>query len=343
MGRHPLLYASVGIEPLRQSFAIAPLKEKPFESLMRLGGYDAKNDGALSDVFDYAMDHGTTFFDTAEVYGFGRSEELLGKFAARHPQSDKVQVATKFAALPWRTKPKDVLEAAKKSTDRLGRPIDLYQIHFPNAWANEEYMEGLGQCVDSGLVKAAGVSNYGVDAMRKCSEKLGAYGVPLTSNQIQLSLLYPFALNNGLKRTCDELGVQVLAYSPLGLGILTGKFSETNLPSGPRKALAEKYLADPAFGELISTMREIGRTNHGGATCAQMALAWCTAKGACVIPGARTVAQAASNVAAAELRLSAEDVARLDKAAAAVQPQTTPETVPFPKKDIRTGLVMFDS
>ena len=306
-------------------------------------GYDKKNDGALSDVFDYAMAHGTTFFDTAEVYGFGRSEELLGQFAARHPQGDKVQVATKFAALPWRTKPKDVLEAAKKSTDRLGRPIDLYQIHFPNAWANEEYMEGLGECVDSGLVKAAGVSNYGVDAMRKCSEKLGAYGVPLTSNQIQLSLIYPYALGNGLKAACDELGVQVLAYSPLGLGVLTGKFTKDNLPSGPRKLITESYLDDPKFGELIGLMRSIGGSSHGGATPAQIALAWCIAKGACVIPGARTVAQATSNLAATDIRLSADEVARLDAASAAVKPQLTPEAGPFPKKDIRTGLIMFDS
>lgn len=88
-------------------------------------GYDSKKDGDLAEVFDYAVDQGITFFDTAEVYGLGRSETLLGEFAARSAASDKIQVATKFAALPWRVKAGDVLEAAKKSTDRLGRPIDL--------------------------------------------------------------------------------------------------------------------------------------------------------------------------------------------------------------------------
>lgn len=102
-------------------------------------GYDQKKDGDLAEVFDYAVSNGITFFDTAEVYGLGRSEKLLGQFAANSPASSKIQVATKFAALPWRTKPGDVLEAAKRSTDRLGRPIDLYQIHFPNAWANAAY------------------------------------------------------------------------------------------------------------------------------------------------------------------------------------------------------------
>ena len=284
-----------------------------------------------------------TFFDTAEVYGLGRSETLIGQFAAQHPRGDSITVATKFAALPWRTKPGDVLEAAKKSTERLGRPIDLYQIHFPNAWANEAYWEGLGQCVDRGLVRAAGVSNYGVDAMRACSSKLSSYGVPLSSNQIQLSLLYPYALQNGLVSACSELGVQVLAYSPLALGILTGKFSSSNLPDGPRKALVEQFVADPAFGELLSTMRALGEANHGGATPAQMALAWCTSKGASIIPGARTVAQAQSNIAAASLRLSADEVAKLDAAAAAVQPVLKPETNPFPKKDVFTGMTMYDS
>ena len=123
-----------------------PAKEKLILPKLGLGawawgdtlfwGYDAKKDDELSDVFDYAVSKGVTFFDTAEVYGLGRSETLLGQFAAKSPKADSIEVATKFAALPWRTKPGDVLEAAKKSTDRLGRPIDLYQIHFPNAWAN---------------------------------------------------------------------------------------------------------------------------------------------------------------------------------------------------------------
>eukprot|EP00965_Chrysotila_dentata_P205591 6183047-Pleurochrysis_carterae.AAC.4 len=146
-------------------------------------GYDTSEDAALKEVFDYAVSKGVRFFDTAEVYGLGISEKLLGKFAAASPVSDEIQIATKFAALPWRTKPKDVLEAAKRSTDRLGRPIDLYQIHFPNAWANEQYWEGLGEAVNSGLVRSAGVSNYGIDAMRACRSTLSARGVPLVSNQ----------------------------------------------------------------------------------------------------------------------------------------------------------------
>lgn len=301
--------------------------------------YDPKNDGQLRDVFDYAADQGILFWDTAELYGLGRSESLLGQFSAGNPN---IQIATKFAALPWRTKASDVVEAAKRSTYRLGRPIDLYQIHFPNAWANEAYWDGLAQCVESGLIKSAGVSNYGAEAVRACHAALGARGIPLVSNQVQLSLLYPYALRNGLKDTCDSLGVRTIAYSPLALGILTGKFSETNLPEGPRRAVAEKALADPAFPRLLAAMRGVGEA-HGGATPAEVAIAWVTAKGASVIPGARTISQAKSDLAAANLALSSAEVAALDAASAQITPVIAPEASPFPKKDVFTGMAMFDS
>lgn len=277
-----------------------------------------------------------------QVYGLGRSEELLGKFTRANPAAANVKIATKFAALPWRTKSSDVLDAAQRSTERLGRPIDLYQIHFPNAWSNEAYWDGLAECVDRGLVKAAGVSNYGSSALRACSATLASRGVPLVSNQIQLSLLYPYAETNGLLDTCNELGVKVLAYSPIALGLLAGKYTKEKLPSGPRKLIAEKYLDDPNFGGLLQKMAAVGKA-HGDANPAQIAIAWCIAKGACPIPGARTLSQAKSNLAAASIRLSAAEVGELDAAAAAVKPVLTPGGSPFAKKDVFTGQVMFDS
>ena len=107
-------------------------------------------------------------------------------------------MATKFAALPWRLKAKDVVDACEASLKRLQKPqIELYQIHFPNAWANEDYWDGLAQCYERGLVKAVGVSNYGKDAVRAVHAALAKRGIPLVSNQIQYSLLYPYANENG--------------------------------------------------------------------------------------------------------------------------------------------------
>lgn len=192
-------------------------------------------------------------------------------------------------------------------------------------------------------MRAAGVSNYGVDAVRACSAKLESRGVKLVSNQIQLSLLYPYAQSNGLLKACDELDVKVLAYSPIALGLLAGKYTASSLPSGPRRLLAESYLKDAKYNELLATMAQIGADAHGGASPAQIALAWCIGKGTTPIPGARTLSQAKSNLAAAAIKLSAAEIARLDAASAAVLPVLKPETSPFAKKDIGTGLQMFDS
>ena len=136
--------------------------------------------------------------------------------------------------------------------------------------------------------------------------------------------------------------MRVLAYSPMALGLLTGKYSADKLPSGPRSALAAKYFADPAFPGLVDTMRAVGAA-HGGANEAQVALAWCSAKGTTPIPGARTLSQAKSNLGARKVKLTATEVAALDAAAAAITPVLSPDANPFPKKDVRTGLKMYDS
>ena len=111
---------------------------------------------------------------------------------------------------------------------------------------------------------------------------------------------------------------------------------------GPRKPLAEKALADPQFGALIDTMRRVG-ASHGGASPATVAIGWCIAKGTVPIPGARTIKQAEGNLAARDLKLSAAEVATLDAAAKLVTPVVSPEVNPFPKKDIFTGLPMYQS
>ena len=310
---------------------------------------DKKNDEELRKVFDYAVQSNpVTLLDTAEVYGLGRSETLIGEFAQPYP-TEKIQIATKFAALPWRTKAMDVVNACEKSLARLnGRPIDLYQIHFPGAWSNEEYWDGLGMAYERGLVKAVGVSNYGVDAVTACHAALAKRGIPLTSNQIQLSLLYPYALQNGLMEKCKELNVKVLSYSPLALGMLGGKYTADNKPSGPRKAVYEKLMTTSDYSNLISTMNDIAKnhkTKDGLAptTTAQVALNWARAKGSIPIPGARTLSQVQSNYNALQWDLTNDEVQMLDDAAAKVTTFIQPDVSPFPRQDKNTGLIMFDS
>jgi len=301
-------------------------------------GYDEKQDPEIRAAFDVCAKKGVKLYDTAELYGPGRSEELLGRFIKESGLEDAV-VATKFAPLPWKLSRSDVLAACQGSLERLGMSkIDLYQIHFPSPWKNEEFWDGLGDCYEKGLVRAVGVSNYGSEALRGVHAALKARGIPLASNQVQYSLVYRYPELNGMKDTCDELGIKLLAYSPLGLGALTGKFGE-KLPEGPRRSLAEKWLADPAFADLLQEMRRIAK----GGTASQVALAWCMAKGAIPIPGVRTVRQAADNVAAMNLMLSAREVEDLDLAASKVAPVLTPEINPMVRQSIDTKRVMFEA
>jgi pyridoxine 4-dehydrogenase len=307
-------------------------------------GYDAKNDEELRKVFDYAVEQSkskTTFFDTAELYGLGRSEKLIGEFSKKYDQ-DKIQVATKFAAFPPRSKPQDVVKACEKSLQRLGRPIDLYQIHFPAPWCNEEFWDGLATAYENGLVKAVGVSNYGADATRACHAALAKRGVPLASNQIQLSLLYRYPLENSLMETCEELGVQVLSYSPLALGMLTGKYTLDEPPKGPRKGLFKALKSTPDYDNLLAAMKDVA-SGHKDATLSQVALNWTRAKNSIPIPGARTLSQVQQNFGALDWNLSASEVKALDQAAAKVTTFSKPEDVPFPKEDRNTHLKLFDS
>lgn len=275
--------------------------------------------------------------------GLGRSELLIGEFGKQYDES-KIQVATKFAALPFRTKATDVVKACESSLKRLGRPIDLYQVHFPNAWSNAEYWDGLAMAFDKGLVRAVGVSNYGVDATRACHEALAKRGIQLATNQIQMSLLYRWPEQNGLLQACSDLGVQVLSYSPLALGMLTGKYTKENPPpQGPRKAIFQKLLTTPDYQNLLDTMSQVAAKHGDDTTLSQVALNWARAKNTIPIPGARTLRQIQKNNAALDWKMSTDEVALLDREAAKVRTFILPEANPFPKNDINTGLRMYDS
>lgn len=312
-------------------------------------GYDKKNDNDLKEVFDYAVSKGApVLFDSAEIYGFGRSETLLGEYSQSLANPNDVIVATKFAALPWRTKPESVLKACVASVKRLGtgRPIDLYQIHFPNAYANEAYWDGMAMAYERGLIKAVGVSNYGVDATRACHAALAKRGVPLSTNQIQYSMLYQYPeKSNGLLQCCKDLGVDVLSYSPLALGLLTGKYNADNVKTitGPRQKLFEKSVANPQYTRILDAMKDVANGHSNvNASIPQVAINWCIAKGTIPIPGARNLRQVQSNYGSLDWTMTDEEVKFLDKASQGFS-YIDPTASPFPRVDKDTGLIMFDS
>ncbi|CAN0034098.1 unnamed protein product, partial [Hapterophycus canaliculatus] len=130
-------------------------------------------------VFGNCVGGGVNLFDTAEVYGLGRSEYLCGKFRRDYKglEKDGIVLASKFAPLPWRLGRRSVVDACKASLDRMGaESMEIYQIHWPFGSLSSRYWDGLADCVDQGLVKAVGVSNYGPDAVKDAHAALKARG-----------------------------------------------------------------------------------------------------------------------------------------------------------------------
>ena len=272
-------------------------------------GYGAND---LQEAFDAAVESGIRLFDTAEVYGDGKSESYLGEFLKTTPDRG-IKIATKFMPFPWKVGTDHLLKSLKRSLRRLDlKQVDLYQVHFPMPFRSiEAWMEPLAQSVKEGLAKEVGVSNYSRDQMRRAQDALGKHGVPLASNQVQLSLVRRKNDFNGVLETCRQTGVKLIAFSPLGMGMLSGKYSAQNPPSGPRRLFYMGQLDH--IQPLVELLKKIGAA-HGGKTSNQVALNWLLGKGALPIPGGKTAAQVRENCGALGWRLTPNEVAELDLA-----------------------------
>lgn len=270
-------------------------------------GYD---DQAVREAFKLAVEEGVRFVDTAEVYGSGLSEHLLGRFLKETEQP--VLIATKYFPFPWRLSRASVPRALKNSLERIGvESVDLYQIHWPTPLMSvDRLMDGMAECVKSGMTRTVGVSNFNQTQMLAAYSALARQGIPLASNQVHYSLLNRKVEKNGLLARCRELGIRLIAYSPLEKGLLSGKYNARNRPPGMRARTYASLLSK--IEPLLKLMTTIGQ-DHGGKTNAQVALNWLICKGALPIPGAKNVKQAQENIGALGWRLTEEEVAKLDE------------------------------
>jgi aryl-alcohol dehydrogenase-like predicted oxidoreductase len=280
-----------------------------------MGGYDQSlTESTIRDAWDASIEAGVVLFDTAEVYGRGESERIIGRLLAADPATRaRVVIATKFMPSPWKVNVHAaLLSAARRSRERLGvDTIDLYQIHGPISLRSHEALaDALAAAVAEGVVKAVGVSNYSAKETRGIDAALRKRGLRLASNQIEFSLLRAMPLRVGLLACCQDLGVVPLAYSPIGQGRLTGKYSAANPPPGKRTFSAHPM---EQIDAIVAELRRIGEA-HEGRTPSQVALAWLIAKGAVPIPGAKNRSQAEQNAGALGWQMSDEEVARLDAA-----------------------------
>ena len=270
-----------------------------------------------------ALELGVNLFDTAEIYGFGNSERILGRALAERRKD--AFIATKvFPVLPLAP---IVQQRAVASAARLGiDAIDLYQVHWPNPVVPlRQTMSGMATLRRTGLVHHVGVSNFGLARWQEAERALGG---PVLSNQVLYNLaqrkpekdLLPWAQSN------DRL---IIAYSPLAQGLLSGRYDAEHRPSGSARLNNALFLPEnlaKASG-LINALRAVAASHD--ATPAQVALAWLLRKpNVVVIPGASSVAQLESNVAAAALELSDDQEAELTAAAGSFEPRTGAAAVP---------------
>jgi aryl-alcohol dehydrogenase-like predicted oxidoreductase len=277
------------------------------------GGY---SDDDLREAYEVSVAAGVDFFDTAEIYGLGRSETLLGEFA--RADTAPIVTATKFVPYPWRLNGASLLRALRASLKRLGLArVDLYQIHVPLPPVPVQvWMHAMAEAVELGLTRAVGVSNYSFSQMGQAHNALQDRGLVLASNQVHYSLLHRDPETDGVLKLCRDLNVTLLAYSPLEMGILTGKYTPDNRPTGSRRhRYPPRYLR--RVQPLIERMHEIGDA-HGGKSPAQVALNWTICKGTVPIPGAKNARQAASNLQALGWRLTEDEMSELEELAGGV-------------------------
>jgi hypothetical protein len=281
-----------------------------------MGSYDSSlTEETIRQAWDASIDAGVTLFDTAEVYGSGESERIIGRLMAADPdRATKVVLATKFMPSPWKLNVRGALLAAlRSSVERLGVPkVGLYQIHGPISLRSHAALaEALAAAHQAGLVDAVGVSNYSVKETRSMAGELAKRGLRLATNQIEFSLLRRVPETSGLLATCAELGVVPLAYSPIGQGRLTGKYSAASPPPGKRGFSAHPM---EVVDKVVAELRVVG-DKHGGRLPSQVALNWIIAKGAVPIPGAKNRQQAEENAGALGWSIDEDDLERLDRVA----------------------------
>jgi aryl-alcohol dehydrogenase-like predicted oxidoreductase len=290
---------------------------------------------AAIDAIDAAIDAGITTFDTAEAYGDGASERILGAAIADRDRGD-LRIATK--AWTDNHRAEDLKAACRASLDRLGTDyVDLYYLHYPNESVPfEETFGALAELRDAGLIREVGVSNFGVEQLAEARE---ASPVPIVANQLPYSLLWR-AIEFGVREACIESDTSIVAYSPLAQGLLADAYADPEeVPDGvartrhfsgdrPHARHGENGVEELTFGTL-DRIREIRADLDR--PMAEVALAWVLDRAGVesVIAGSTTPEHVRANAAAAGVDLDPATVERLDAATAELKETLGPNPDPW--------------
>jgi aryl-alcohol dehydrogenase-like predicted oxidoreductase len=265
-------------------------------------------------ALEISLSAGVNLFDTAAMYSNGASERRLGELG----RGREILLATKFPPSPF-SNTDDFPKELNASLSRLGRSyIDLYQIHFTsNRLDIPKLMRYMANAVEAGKVKAVGVSNYSAAEMRLAHAELFKFGIPLASNQVEYSLLYRKPETDGVLIACRDLGVTLIAYSPLAMGALTGKYSTQTKAGGLRRFFRNfRGKAMDVILPVVALLREIG--SRYSKSPSQVALRWLIENETVLpIPGAKNGKQAAENAGALSFSLSPDEIESVNQATTA--------------------------
>lgn len=266
-------------------------------------------------IIQAALDGGIDWFDTAELYGFGHSEAgLAAGLKAAGKQNGDVTIATKWLPL-LRTARNIPLTIHDRLHHLGGYAIDLYMVHQPWSFSSREAeMEAMADLVESALIRSVGVSNFNAEQMRRAHAALHKRGLPLAVNQMEYSLLNRKIESNGVLETARELGITIIAYTPLGYGLLTGKYHRNPelLKQTPRGFLLKRKLEQSR--PIVDALEEIGEKYK--VTAGQVALNWLIhyqGESVVTIPGASKIEHVQQSSGALHFKLSADELSRLDK------------------------------
>jgi aryl-alcohol dehydrogenase-like predicted oxidoreductase len=262
-------------------------------------------------ALEISLAAGVNLVDTASIYSNGASELRIAQLA----EGKNLILATKYPP-PFSGKVDNFQKVLSGSLERLQRTtIDLYQIHYPvRNLPIAQLMSFMADAVEAGKVNAVGVSNFSAEQMRLAHAELAKRGIPLASNQVQYSLVYRKPEVDGVLETCRELGVTLMAYSPLGMGILSGKYSSKKHASGFRRLMPGfRGQGIQAVQPLLELLREIGE--RYGKSPIQVALRWLIENELVLpIPGAKNGRQAQENVGALTFSLTEGEMEALNQA-----------------------------
>ena len=264
-----------------------------------------------------ALDGGINWFDTAELYGNGVSEaSLAAALKAAGKANGDVVVATKWWPFP-RTARNIPRTIARRLRLLDGYSISVYMVHQPFSFSSvEAEMNAMADLVESGRIRSVGVSNFNAERMRRAHAALQKRGLPLAVNQMRFSLLERSIEKNGVLEAAKELGVTIIAYTPLERGMLTGKYHRHPELVAQKGAMWRGWIKRhlERTRPLVSALEEIGASRH--ATAAQVALNWVISfhgDAIVTIPGATRVSQAEEAAGAMTFRLTEAELSRLDE------------------------------